>query len=128
VRFADQLAKPTRQERQPIQQPAAQHHQAQAMPRTRPSVLSKVGRMVRRASGRSSEHAIPLEAYDSDDDDYNYKKEDWFGLVDPSDELECTICRLQDLSAVEMTGQRVRLTFQTWADATKWLNGIGSAP
>jgi hypothetical protein len=48
VRFADQPAKPTRQERQPIQQSAAQQHQAQAMPRTRPSVLSKVGRTVRR--------------------------------------------------------------------------------
>jgi hypothetical protein len=76
----------------------------------------------------SSEHAIPLEAHDSDDDDYDYKKEDWFGLVDLSDELERTICRSQDLSVVEMTGQRVRLTFQTWAEATKWLNGIGSAP
>jgi hypothetical protein len=62
VHFADQPAKPTRQERQPVQQPAAKQHQAQAMPRTRPSVLSKVGRTVRRASGRSSARAIPLEA------------------------------------------------------------------
>jgi hypothetical protein len=48
VRFADQPVKPTRQERQSIQQPAAQQHPAQAIPRTRPSVLSKVGRTVRR--------------------------------------------------------------------------------
>jgi hypothetical protein len=61
------------------------------MPRTRSSVLSKVGRTVRHASGRSSERTIPLEICDNDDDDYNYKREEWFGLVDPSDELERTI-------------------------------------
>jgi hypothetical protein len=40
---------------------------------------------------------ILLETYDSDDDDYNHKTEEWFGLVDPTDESVRTISPPQDL-------------------------------
>jgi hypothetical protein len=123
VHFADQPANQAHPQRQTIQQPAAKQRQAKARPRR--SALSSVGRTVRRANGRSSASAIPLEVHDSDDDDNN-KTGVWFGLVDPTDESVRTICRSQDLPAVETTGKRVRKTFPTSAEATNWLGG--SAP
>jgi hypothetical protein len=97
----------------------AKQQQAQDMPRTRSSVLSKVGRTVRRTNGRSSEHAIPLETCDTGYDYYNYKRDEWFGLVDPYDELERTICQSQDLPEVEQSGRTssdcaMRSTMSSW--------------
>jgi hypothetical protein len=74
----------------------------------RRTALSSVGRKVRRANGRRSAQAIPLVTYDSDDDDYNHKIKEWFGLVDLTNESVCTICPSQDLEAVEMADKRVR--------------------
>jgi hypothetical protein len=133
VRFAAQPTDQARPQRRASQRPAARQRQAKAKPRTRRSMLPsddhavrRLDRTVRHGSGRRSDLAIPLDTSDSDDDEYNYKKEDWFGLVDPTDELVRTICRSQDLQAVEMTGKRVRRNFQTSTEATKWLGG--SAP
>jgi hypothetical protein len=43
--------------------------------------------------------------------------------VDPTDESVRTICPSHGLQAVEMTGKRVRKTFQTADAATRWLVG-----
>jgi hypothetical protein len=47
-------------------------------------------------------------------------------LVDPTDELVRTICPSHDLQAVELTGKRVRKTFQVSVVAKRRLRG--SAP
>jgi hypothetical protein len=112
VHFADQPANQARPPRQPIQQAAAKQAQAKARPRPRRSALSSVGFTVRRTNGRSSAQTSPLETYDSDDDDCNHKTEEWFGLVDPTDESVRSICPSHGLQAVEMTGKRVRKTIQ----------------